>query len=165
MWPEGESDIQNFHFSAGNVRFYSGGRVGMRNDRTTDYRNITVEFLDSKVTNYGYQGYSGKWDYGPVSIAPPVDPHAKFMNSMLLGAATVSDVQLLSRDPFPPPEKPGAELLIPVTDIDLKAGEYERMRKSAGDAVWIPMGRKHTFLNATSDPGRFIVIQFTPEPK
>ena len=30
------------------------------------------------------------------------------MNSLLLGAATVSDIQLLSRDPFPPPEKPGA---------------------------------------------------------
>ena len=166
MWPEGESDIVNFHFSPGDVRFYSGGRaLGMRNDRTTDYRNVTVEFLDSKVTNYGYQSYSGKWDYGPVSIAPPVDPHARFMNSMLLGAATVSDVQLLSRDPFPPPEKPGAELLIPVTDIDLKAGEYERMRKSSGDAVWIPAGRKTTFLNATSDAARFVVIQFIPEAK
>jgi hypothetical protein len=166
MWPEGESDIVNFHFNPGDVRFYSGGRaLGMRNDRTTAYRNVTVEFLDPKVTNYGYQSYSGKWDYGPVSVAPPVDPHARFTNSMLLGAATVSDVQLLSRDPFAPPEKPSPELLIPVTDIDLKAGEYERIRKSAGDAVWIPAGRKATFLNATSDPVRFIVVQFTPEAK
>jgi hypothetical protein len=166
MWPEGESDIQNFHFSPGDVRFYSGGRaLGMRNDRTTDYRNVTVEFLNPKVTNYGYQSYSGKFDYGPISIAPPVDPRAKFMNSLLLGAATVSDVQLLSRDPFAPPEKPTAELLIPVTDIDLKAGEYERMRKSSGDAVWIPAGRKHTFLNATADLARLIVVEFTPEPK
>ena len=166
MWPEGESDIVNFHFNPGDVRFYPGGRaLGMRNDRTTEYRNVTVEFLNPKVTNYGYQSYSGKWDYGAVSIAPPVDPHARFMNSMLLGAATVSDVQLLSRDPFPPPEKRGAELLIPVTDVDLKAGEYERMRKSSGDAVWIPAGRKATFLNATADPIRFIVVQFAPEAK
>ena len=85
--------------------------------------------------------------------------------SLLLGAATASDVQLLSRDPFPPPEKPGPELLIPVTDVDLKAGEYERMRKSSGDAVWIPAGRKHTFLNATADPARFIVVQFKAPAK
>ena len=137
----------------------------MRNDRTTEYRNVTVEFLDPKVTNYGYQAYSGTWDSGPVSIAPPVDPHARFMNSLLLGAASVTDVQLLSRDPFPPPEKPGAELLIPVTDIDLKAGEYERIRKSSGEVVWIPAGRKSTFLNATTEPARFIVVQFLPAAK
>ena len=36
IWPEGESDIVNFHFNQGDVRFYSGGRaIGMRNDRTT----------------------------------------------------------------------------------------------------------------------------------
>jgi len=56
-------------------------------------------------------------------------------------------------------------LLIPVTDIDLKAGEYERVRKSSGDPVWIPEGRKDTFLNATSDPIRFIVIRFKSEAK
>jgi hypothetical protein len=117
------------------------------------------------VTNYGYQAYSGTWEYGPAAINPPVDPHAKFMNSLALGAATVSDVQLLSRDPLPPPDKPGAELLIPVTDIDLKAGEYERIRKSSGDAVWIPAGRKSTFLNATTDPARFIVVLFRTPAK
>ncbi len=62
------------------------------------------------------------------------------MNSISLGPVTVSDVQLLSRDPLPPPENPGAELLVPVTDIDLKAGEYERIRKSSGDVVWIRGG-------------------------
>jgi hypothetical protein len=87
------------------------------------------------------------------------------MNSILLGAATANDVQLLSRDPLPAPEKPTAELLIPVTDIDLKAGEYERIRKSTGDAVWIPAGRKSVFLNATADPARLILILFTPEAK
>ena len=70
IWPEGESDIVNFHFNQGDVRFYSGGRaIGMRNDRTTEYRNITVEFLDPKVTNYGYQAYSGTWEFGPASIS------------------------------------------------------------------------------------------------
>jgi len=53
----------------------------------------------------------------------------------------------------------------PVTDIDLKAGEYERIRKSSGDVVWIPAGRKSTFLNATADPARLIVVLLTPEAK
>ena len=161
MWPEGQSDIVDFHFNPGDVRFYAGGHgVGLRNDRTSEYRNVTVEFLDPKVTSYGYQASTGTWDYGAVTINPPVDPHAKFMNSTLLGTATVTDVQLLSRDPLAPPEKPGPELLVPVTDIDLKAGEYERMRKRSGDAVWIPAGRKSTFLNATSDAARFVIVFF-----
>jgi hypothetical protein len=166
MWPEGQSDIVDFHFNQGDVRFYAGGRsIGMRNDRTTEYRNVTIEFLDPKVTSYGYQASTGTWDYGAVSIGPPVDPHAKYMNSILLGTASVSDVQLLSRDPLPPPEKPSPELLIPVTAIDLKAGEYERIRKSSGDAVWITTGRKSTFLNATTDPARFIVVLFKTPAK
>ncbi len=71
MWPEGDSDILNFHFSQGDVAFLTlaDARVGMRNDRTTDYRNVTVEFLDPKVTNYGYQAYLGTWDYGPSEIS------------------------------------------------------------------------------------------------
>jgi hypothetical protein len=166
IWPEGESDIVNFHFNQGDVRFNTGGRaLGMRNDRTTDYRSVTVEFLDPKVTNYGYQSYSGTWEFGAASIAPPLDPHAKFMNSLLIGAASVSDVQLLSRDPFPPPDKPGPELLIPVTNIDIKAGEYERIRRSSGEPVWIPAGRKITFLNATADPIRFVEVWFKTAAK
>jgi len=166
IWPEGDSDILSFHFNPGDVRFNLGGRaIGIRNDRTIEYRAVTVEFLDPKITSYGYQAGTGTWDYGPISIAPPVDPHARFMNSLLLGAASVSDIQLLSRDPFPPPEKPGPELLIPITAIDLKAGEYERLRKSSGDVIWIPEGRKDTFLNATADPMRFIVVLFTTAAK
>ncbi len=161
MWPQGESDIVNFHFRLGEVRFGFGGRaVGLRNDSTSEYRNVTVEFLDSKVTTYGYQGDTGKWDYGAGSINPPVDPHARFRNTILLGAAAASDLQLLSRDPLPPPEKPGAELLIPVTDVDLKAGESERLRRSAGEAVWIPAGRKATYLNASADPARLVLVEF-----
>ena len=166
IWPEGESDIVNFHFNQGDVRFNSGGHaIGMRNDRTTEYRNLTIEFLDPKVTSYGYQSMTGTWDYGAISIAAPVDPHARFMKSLLLGAASVNDIQLLSRDPFAPPEHPGAELLIPVTNIDMKAGEYERIRKSSGEPVWIPAGRKATFLNATADPMRFIEVLFKTETK
>jgi hypothetical protein len=163
MWPEGQSDIVSFHFSLGDVRFYGGGRaIGIRNDRTTEYRSVTVEFLNPKVTNFGYQGNTGTWDYGASGINPPVDPHAKFMNTLSLGAASASDIQLLSRDPLPVPEKPGPELLIPVTDIDLKAGEYERTRKASGDVVWIPAGRKSAPMNASAEPVRLVLVEFKP---
>src|SRR6266853_1417531 len=124
MWPEGESDIVSFHFNPGDVRFYSGGRaLGIRNDRTSEYRNVTVEFLNPKVTNYGYQPSTGAWEYGPSGINPAVDPHVRYTNSLHLGDATASDIQLLPRDHLPQPEKDNAELLVPVTDVDLKAGE------------------------------------------
>jgi len=56
MWAEGESDILNFRFNQGDARFFFGGFArGIRNDHTSEYRNITVEFLNSKVTTYGYQ--------------------------------------------------------------------------------------------------------------
>jgi hypothetical protein len=122
-----------------------------------------VEFLDPKVTTYGYQTDSGTWDYGDSVLRPPVDPHAKFSNSIQLGAATATDVQLLADDALPAPEKEAAELLIPVTDIDLKAGENERVRKSTGEVAWIPPGRKAKLQNADTDAVRVVVIEFRPE--
>jgi hypothetical protein len=161
MWPEGASDITNFRFNQGDVRFSVGGRAfGIRNDRAGEYRNITVEFLNPKVTSFGYQANLGTWDFGASGIAPPVDPHAKFRNTLRLGAASVSDIQLLPRDPLGAPELSGPELLIAVTDIDLKAGESERMRKSSGDVVWIPAGRKSTPMNVTTDPARLDLVEF-----
>jgi hypothetical protein len=161
MWPEGESDILGFHFNQGDVRFYFGGRaIGLRNDQTSEYRNVTVEFLNPKVTSYGYQSSKGTWDYGAAAMNPPVDPHTRFVNTLNLGAATVSDIQLLSRDPLPAPEKDGPELLIPTTDIDLKAAESERIRKSSGAAVWIPAGGESTPRSAATDPARLVLVQF-----
>jgi hypothetical protein len=161
MWPEGTSDITNFRFNQGDVRFSFGGRaLGMRNDRTSDYRNITVEFLNPKVTSFGYQANLGTWEFGASGIAPPVDPHARFKNTLHLGAASVNDIQLLPRDVLAGPELSGPELLIAVTDIDLKTGESERIRKSSGDVVWIPAGRKSTPMNVATDPVRLDVVEF-----
>lgn len=162
MWPEGASDITNFRFSKGDVRFGIGGRAsGIRNDETTEYRNVTVEFLNPNVTNYGYQTTTGTWDYGASGVNPPLDPHANFRSVLRLGDATVNDFQLLSRDPLPLPEKKdGPELLVAVTDVDLKSSEYERIRKSSGDVVWIPPGRKSTPTNAATSAARFILINF-----
>jgi hypothetical protein len=160
MWPEGASDITNFRFNQGDVRFSIGGRgIGIRNDRTSEYRNITVEFLNPKVTSYGYQPSTGAWGFGSGGINPPVDPHARFKNTLHLGAASVSDIQLLPRDPLPAPELSGSELLIAVTDIDLKAGESERIRKSSSDVVWIPAGRKSTPMNVSTDPVRLVLVE------
>ncbi|HMJ20389.1 MAG TPA: hypothetical protein VK513_00730 [Terriglobales bacterium] len=161
MWPEGASDILGFRFNQGDVRFFFGGRaIGIRNDRNSQYRNVTVEFLDPKVTSYGYQADKGTWDYGAAAVNPPVDPHASFKNTLSLADATLNDVQLLSRNPLPTPEKDSPQLLIPVSDIDLKAGESERIRKSSGEAVWIQAGSTSRFINAAGDPARLVVIEF-----
>jgi len=95
-----------------------------------------------------------------MAMNPPGDAHTRFVTTLNLGAATVSDIQLLSRDPIPAPEKDGPELLIPATDIDLKAGERERIRKSSGQAVSIPAARKSTPVSAATDPARLVLVQF-----
>ena len=165
MWPEGRSDIQSFHLGEADVRFLFGNRArGLRNERNTTYRSITVEFLDPKVMTYTYQRDSGAWDYGDSVLRPPVDPHAKFANSLGLGAATATDVQLLPRDSYPLPEKFASELLIPVTDVDFKTEGDTHMRKSSGEAVWIPAGRKFPLSNAAGDAIRFVVVEFPEVP-
>jgi hypothetical protein len=165
MWPEGRSDIQSFRLGEGDVRFLFGGRArGLRNERTTSYRNITVEFLDPKVTTYSYQRDSGAWDYGDSVLRPPVDPHATFANSLGLGTATATDVQLLPGDPLPLPEKLAAELLIAVSDVDLKTDGDTHTRKSPGEAVWIAAGRKSQLVNAAGDAARLIVVDLPELP-
>ena len=165
MWPEGRSDIQTFHLGEGDVRFLFAGRArGLRNERNPTYRSITVEFLDPKVTTYSYQRDSGAWDYGDSVLRPPVDPHAKFANSLALGAATATDVQLLPGDSLPLPEKLAAELLIPVSDIDFKTEGDTHMRKTQGEAAWIPAGHKFKLTNAAAEPARFVVVEFPEAP-
>ena len=160
MWPEGNSDIMMQRFVQGNVGFYFGGRaIGLRNEQTATYQNVTVEFLDPKVTTYGYQWSTGKWDYGATATAVPVDPHLPFANRLPLGPANALDVQLLPNGSLPPPDHRSSELLIPVTDIDLRAGD-ESIRRSAGEALWIPAGRKAKLANAAEVPARFALVQF-----
>jgi len=160
MWPEGNSDIMMQRFVQGNVGFYFGGRaIGLRNEQTATYQNVTVEFLEPKVTTYGYQWSTGKWEYGATGTAVPVDPHLPFANRLPLGPANAIDVQLLPAGSLPSPDHRSAELLIPVTDIDLRAGE-DSIRRSAGEALWIPAGRKAKLVNAAEVAARFAVVQF-----
>jgi len=145
MWNEGESEIVNFRFTQGDVHFfYAGTARGMRNDHTSEYRNITVEFLNPKVTTFGYQANTGKWEYGRSAIGPPVDPNKKFRNTLKLGSADASDVQLLQRDVLEPPDKGTFELLIPVTDLDVTGESDLHVRKAPGSACRLGMGGRPT---------------------
>ena len=164
MWAEGQSDVPNFRFNRGGVHFsYAGPARGIRNDRTSVYRNITVEFMDPKVTTFGYQANTGNWDYGSSGINPPVDPRKKFKNDLDLSQAIASDVQLLQGDLLEPPDKGIAEVLIATSDIDLKTQTDIHIRKSAGEIMWLGEGRKNSLMNSNPDPARFVVIQLKPK--
>ena len=159
MWAQGQSDIQNFRFNQGDVHFaYAGPARGIRNDRSSVYRNITVEFMNPKVTTFGYQAREGTWDYGNSGLNPPVDARKKFKSDLDLSEAIASDVQLLQGDTLEPPDKGYAELLIATADIDLKAGSDIHIRKSSGDIVWLGADRKRDLFNSVPDPARFVMV-------
>jgi hypothetical protein len=163
IWSEGQSALPSFRLPQGEARFAFGGHtVGFRNDRSSEYRGVIVEFLNPKVTTYGFQ-YDGTWDYASGAINAPVDPHAKFTNGMQLGAASAVDVQLLAGDSFPAPDK-ASELLIPIGDLDLNIQGYKELRKSAGEIVWIPGARQSGLANATTRPVRFVDVELAAQP-
>lgn len=165
MWSEGESAIANYIFKAGDTHFlYNGKPRGFRNDRTTACRNVVVEFLDPKVTAFGYDPGTGNWDYGPNAVSNAVDPRAKYTNTLALGPASVLYTQLLAGDAFSAPDKGVAELLIPVTDVDFKTQGDVHMRKSPGDVVWLGTSRKSDLTNAAGGPLRFVMVQFKAPP-
>lgn len=165
VWQEGAAPVQSFPFRQGDVRFAFGGRaIGLRNDRTTDYHGVIVEFFDPKVTTYGFHADTNTWSYEGGGINLPADPHAKFVARMPLGAASVADVQLLAGDSLPAPDEGVAELLIPLTEIDLKQ-EDRHIRKQPGEVVWIGSGRKADLMNASSGPIGFAVVELRPETK
>jgi hypothetical protein len=151
MWDEGKAPIQHFQVRKGETSFQwltprSKDQIlagGYKNDQQQDYRNITVEFLDP---NIGWALPVGGM------ISPPA--------SMYLGGALVADVLLQTKDVFPAPEKKGPELVIPVSDVDLKAAGGLRIRKSLGEAVWIPADSVSALTNHGRDPARFIVVEF-----
>ena len=163
MWNQGESQIFNFRFNQGDTRFfYAGAARGVRNDQSSEYRNITIEFLDPKVTTFGYQPNTGRWDYGSTAVNLPVDPKKKVRSSLDLGQGTASLVQLPQRDTLPPPDKGVAELLVPITDLDALTGSDIHTRKSPGDAWWIGAGRQNDLMNVSPDPARFVLVELKP---
>lgn len=166
IWSEGQSDVPSFHFNQGDLRFYFGGHaMGSRNDQNSMFRAVLVEFLSPKVTTFGYQSGSGRWEYGASGTAPPVDPHASFAHRIELGIATAKDVQLLPGDALPAPEKASAELLVAVSDLELKSADEHGMKisKSPGEVLWLGVGRTAKLTNEAGTPARFTVVEFRGE--
>lgn len=160
IWDEGKSPIQHFQVHKGEAGFRcvspicvtpdqqgKGISGGFRNDRQKDYRNITVEFLDP---NIGWNATPGAGLTG--------DPGATF-----LGGAILADVQVQPGDSVPAPEKRGAEIVIPLSDIDLKGSGGVRIRKSTGEVAWIPADATSALVNHGTAPAWFVVVEFRPD--
>jgi hypothetical protein len=153
IWDEGKSPIQHFQVHKGETSFAwlrqdqqaKGVSGGFRNDRSGNYRNITIEFFDPAV---------GWAQTGDGTISPPA--------SMFLGGALVADVLLQPGEEFPAPDKPGAELIIPLSDVHLKGANTLRIRNSLGEVVWIPARALSKLTNAGRASARFIAVQLRP---
>jgi hypothetical protein len=159
IWSAGQSDILNFRLDAGDMRFIFGGvALGLRNDRSQECRLMMVEFLDPKVTSYGYQPSSGGWDYGANAVPLAVDPHAKYETTLSLQGVRLKRVQLLAEDDLPQPSEKAEEVLIALTDVDLSMGST-KLRKSVGEIVSLT-GRDKKLINVGKDPARFAVLEF-----
>lgn len=158
MWKANEAPVLHSLVSAGEIRFFLGNSAqGLRNDAKTEYRSITVEFLDPHVTNYGYRHESGNWDYGP-SIAPsPVDPEGHFVNSLDLAKAVASDVQLLPGESLPATRR--ASLVIAVTPLQLADGAGKTISLKPGEVAWREMGEA-VLTNTGRGRERFAVVEF-----
>ncbi|HEV2398711.1 MAG TPA: hypothetical protein VGS27_17335 [Candidatus Sulfotelmatobacter sp.] len=157
IWDEGKSPIQHFQMHNGDTSFRclspicatpellaKGLAGGFRNDGPKDYRNITAEFLDPTV---GWAMTSGGTMTSPAS--------------MFLGGALVSGVQLEPGDSSAAAQKPRAQLIIPISDINLK-GPGIRIRKSPGEVGWIAPGQPQALTNAGRDRACFIMVEFRP---
>ncbi len=142
MCPEGASAAPVYPINAGDTRFFIGGApIGVRNEGRTKYRNTTVEFLDPHVTNYGYhyyiQGASPGRTYGMSASAPPADPRAGFVHPLDLQKVLLRDVRLLPGEQLSPPDRPGKELVIAVTDLRLASAGDGELKKLPGEIAWI----------------------------
>ena len=71
-WREGTAGVIGTRFRAGDARFdFAGPPRHLRNDSSVPFSAIFIEFLDSKVTTYGY--HQGKWQFGPDALPPPAN--------------------------------------------------------------------------------------------
>jgi hypothetical protein len=158
MWKDDEAPIQHFRAPTGELHFFFGGSAhGIRNDSNTEYRNVTVEFVDDQVTNYGYRYESGKYDYGPVALNAPVDPEGHFVNSLNLEKAEAKDVQLVPQQPLPAAK--GPQLLIAITALNLSAGADRKISLKPGEILWRNTGEP-ALPNTSPNRARLAVIEF-----
>jgi quercetin dioxygenase-like cupin family protein len=57
----------------------------------------------------------------------------------------------------------GPALFVPVSDLDLRQDGSNAVRRAIGDVMWIAPGTSYTVSNG-SQPGKFFLLQFNPEP-
>jgi hypothetical protein len=158
-WAEGQSGVITYQYHQNDIRFFFGGPArALRNDTPNPYHNLTVEFLNPKVTTLGFEPKAGRWEYGSNAMLPPADPKKAFISTLDLGEAKIRDVQLLPDDEYSEPEKPVDELLVPLSDLELKQGA-ERIRKSQGELLSIPAGRQKKLLNDATTPARMVFVE------
>jgi hypothetical protein len=158
LWKNDESPVQHFPVPKGELHFFLGGLAhGIRNDSNAEYRNVTVEFLDPQVTNYGYRYESGKYDYGPVALNPPVDPEGHFVKSLDLEKAVARDIQLLPKESLPAAE--GPQLLIAITPLLFFTASDASTSLGAGGVLWRQSGAA-ALPNASPNRLRLAVIEF-----
>ena len=163
MWKDEESPIQHFRVPKGEVHFFFGGPAhGIRNDTGAEYRNVTIEFLDPRVTTYGYRYESGKYDYGAVALNPPVDPEGHFVNSLNLEKAEAKDVQLLPKESLP--AAAGPQLLVAVTQSIFSSANDSTISLKPGEVLWREGGAAAMPNNSTT-PVRLAVIEFNTSDK
>ena len=167
MWIEGQSPIIPGTLKQGWVNYLAGGWTrGMRNDQKSTCRFVVVEFLDPKATMNEDVGYAG--NTGPsVDPAGNVDAAAKSIGTMPLGASYVTTAYLPHGESMPARPKDVGELLIAITDLDLKtldskteAGNH--IRKSLGEVEWIESGHELEWESEGSAPARFVLVRFLP---
>ena len=158
-WAEGQAGVITYRYNQNDIRFFFGGPArALRNDTPNAYHSLTIEFLNPKITTFGYAPKAGRWEYGSSAMLPPSDPQKAFSDTMVLGDAKVKDVQLLPDDAYAEPDKDVDELLTPLTDIELKKGT-ERIRKSQYEPLWILAGRKTKLVNDATVPARMVVLE------
>ncbi len=157
-WKNDESPVQHFPAPKGEIHFFLGkSGHGIRNDSNADYSNITIEFLDPQVTNYGYRYESGKWDFGPSILNAPVDPEGHFVNSLDLEKAVAKDVQLLPKEILPAAK--GPQILIALSPLNLSAGADRKISLSPGEVLWRESGDPGLANNGSARE-RFVVVEF-----
>lgn len=125
-----------------------------------EYRNITVEFLDPRVTNYGYQGGSDGQspNYGSTAMGPPPDEQTGFVHVLPLHSVSVRDVRLRPGEQLAPPEMPAKELMVAVTELDLRSSSESELTKQSGEIAWFQAASG--WINRGSKPARFVVVEF-----
>ncbi|MGA9978762.1 MAG: hypothetical protein WBQ08_09015 [Candidatus Sulfotelmatobacter sp.] len=178
MWLEGQSPIVPGTLKQGQVNFLSGlWARGMRNDQKSICRFVVVEFLDLRATmnagsGYADTGFAG--NAGPsVDPAGKVDRATKLIATVPLGASYVTTAYLPHGESIPARPNDIGELLIAISDLDLKTvdpktediktEDESHIRKSPGELEWIEPGHGAAWESEGSVPARFVLVRFLTE--